>query len=343
MGRVKLYHPGSFLLERPQWGWLMVLLFAGIFSGLVPNSVWADELPSWNDGPTKSAIIEYLDRVTDSTHADFIPVPERIAALDNDGTFWCERPDYASTLFQRGLLMSMIQEGKVDANHPPYPAWDAFDRDALRAFGWNKAYEEMNKAFAGMPVTAYRDSAQAYLDSHPHSEFRVRYTELYYQPMLELARMLERHQFQVWVVTGAAQDFVRSYIQDAAGIPPERVIGSWTPARAIVTEDMVTLVRDSIQVGNGYEAKPGNIETRMGRTPVFAAGNSNNDQAMCLMAISGSLPSLAIWIHHDDEDREYQYDRSTDRMSELVNKHGNVHEVSMRGDWKQIFAKEMER
>lgn len=318
-------------------------LLAMLWLSLSVTTVRADDLPSWNDGSTKSAILDYLDTVTDPDHADFIPVEERIAVLDNDGTFWCERPDYASTLFQRGLLMSMIKNGKADADHPPYPAWSDYDRDALRSFGWKKAYAEMNKAFAGMPVSAYRDSAQSFLDNNPHSQFQVRYTELYYQPMLELARLLERNEFQVWVVTGAEQDFVRSYIQDAAGIPPERVIGSWTPARAQVTDTMVTLVRDSIQVGNGYEAKPGNIETRIGRRPVFAAGNSNNDHPMCLFAATGQRKGLAIWIHHDDKKREYDYDRGTDRMEKLVKDWNNAHEVSIKRDWNRVFAKKMKR
>jgi len=303
----------------------------------------AAELPSWNEGAARTAILDYLAAVTDPDGPDFIPVPERVAVLDNDGTFWCERPDYASTLFQRGLLMSLAAQGKVDSSRQPYKAWIEYNKGDLRRFGWGEAYRQMNKAFAGMPVEAFRDSARVFLDRHPHSGFHVRNTELYYLPMLELARLLEDHDFQVWVVTGAEQDFVRSYIEEAAGIPPERVIGTWTPAVALIQEDMITLVRDSVQIYNGYEAKPGNIETRIGRRPVFAAGNSNNDQPMCLYAITGSRPGLAIWIHHDDEKREYDYDRGTDRMAKLVGKFGNACEVSIRRDWNRVFKEGVAR
>jgi phosphoserine phosphatase len=303
----------------------------------------ATELPSWNDGPVRTAILEYLADVTDPGHADFIPVAERIAVLDNDGTFWCERPDYASTMFQRSLLMSRIDQGLADIDQPPFRAWYEYDRGALRDFGWGEAYRRMNMAFAGMPVAAYRDSAASWLDRHPHSDFKVRHTELYYVPMLELARLLEAREFQVWVVTGAAQDFVRSYIEQAAGIPPERVIGSWTPARSVIEGNTITVVRDSIQVGNGYEKKPANIETRIGRRPVFAAGNSNNDHPMCLYSITGQRRGLAIWIHHDDRKREYDYDRGTDRMQKLVKELDGAHEVSIRRDWSRVFREGVER
>ena len=313
--------------------WLLALLFMVT----VASPVLAGELPSWNDSPAKAAIIDYLAAVTSEGHPDFIPVPERIAVLDNDGTFWCERPDYASTIFQRRLLMSLIEQGKVDGTRQPFKAWVEYDRDDLRDFGWREAYRQMNQSFAGMPVTAFRDSARVFLDQTLHSEFNVHYTELYFQPMLELARLLEAHQFLVWVVTGAGQDFVRSYIEQAAAIPPERVIGTWTPAVSRVEGDLVTMVRDSFQIYNGHAAKPGNIETRIGRRPVFAAGNSNNDQPMCLYSVTGPHRSLAIWIHHDDKKREYDYDRGTDLMDKLVKQFENAYEVSIRRDWNQVF------
>ena len=303
----------------------------------------SDPLPSWQDGPVKLAILSYLQEITDPGHPDFIPANERVAVLDNDGTFWCERPDYASTQFQRRLLMSRIRDGHADPDTPPYPAWRDYDRKALGEYGWSRAYAMMNRAFAGMPVQAYRDSAVAFLDSRPHSEFKVRYTELYYRPMLQLARLLEQHGFQVWVVTGAEQDFVRSYIEQATGIPPERVIGSWTPAVALVEDGTISIVRDSVQVYNGHEHKPANIETRIGRRPVFAAGNSNNDQPMCLYAVTGPRRGLALWIHHDDKGREYSYNRGTGRMADLARDHDAAWEVSMKKEWREIFKEGVQR
>lgn len=318
---------------------LVISLLMLILTGPVP----AQDLAAWNESPVKAAILDYLADITDTAHPDFIPVAERVAVLDNDGTFWCERPDYPSTLFQRHLLVGLINQGLHDGTQQPYKAWIEYDRDDLREFGWRQAYEVMNEAFAGMPVTAFRDSARVFLDNNPHSDFKVRCTELYYLPMLELARLLEAHDFQVWVVTGAEQDFVRSYIEQASGIPPERVIGSWTPAVSEIADGEVTVVRGALQVYNGYEAKPGNIETRIGRRPVFAAGNSNNDQPMCLYAVTGARRGLAIWIHHDDQEREYSYDRGTDRMDQLVKKKENAFEVKMSRDWNQVFKAGLSR
>ncbi len=127
------------------------------------------------------------------------------------------------------------------------------------------------------------------------------------------------------------------------GIPPERVIGSWTPAVGDVVDGQVSVVRGSVQVYNGHEAKPGNIETRIGRRPVFAAGNSNNDMPMCLYSVTGQHRGLAIWIHHDDSEREYDYDRSTSRMEQLVKDHGSAHEVSIKEDWNRVWKRDLKR
>jgi len=307
----------------------------------VPTLCTAADLPSWNDGDTRTAILEWVAAVTDEAGPDFIPVAERIAVLDNDGTSWCERPAYGSTAFQVHLARSLAAEGKIDPEAMPFKAWFADDRDALRAYGYSKSYVELNAAFAGMPSAAYRDSARAWLDRIRHSRFDTRLTELYYIPMVELKDLLQANDFQVWIVTGAAQDFVRSYIEGAFGIPPERVIGTWTvPVYGEDTPDP-TMVRSEVQTYNGHENKPAHIEMRIGRRPVFAAGNSNNDQAMCRWTVTGPRRGLAIWIHHDDDLREYAYDRSTDTIAGLVNDHPGAWHVSMKNDWTVLFAHEL--
>ena len=298
----------------------------------------ADPLPSWGESAAKAAITEWLAAVTDPGGDDFIPVAERVAVLDNDGTSWCERPDYAATRFQVSLARSMVALGKVDAEAMPFKAWFADDRDALREYGYGQAYVDMNKSFAGMPVTAYRDSARAWLDSNVHSRYGVPYTDLYYAPMIELKDLLVAHDFQVWIVTGAAQDFVRSYVESVVGVPPERVIGTWTtPVYEEGEGGTARLVRGPLQTYNGHENKPAHIEQRIGRRPVFAAGNSNNDQTMCRYAVTGDNRGLAIWIHHDDSEREYDYDRGTGDIAELCKNHPSAFEVSIKNDWIRVF------
>lgn len=311
---------------------IVILLF------LLSGSACAEPLASWNDGPPKEAVTSWLAAITDPEGADFIPVAERVAVFDNDGTSWCERPDYAPTSFQVSLARSMAAQGKADPDSMPFKAWFANDRDALREYGYGQAYVEMNASFAGMPVSAYRDSARAWLDRERHSRFGVRYTDLYFVPMMELKDLLLAHGFQVWVVTGAAQDFVRSYSEQVIGIPPERVIGTWTtPVYEKAEDGTATLVRGALQTYNGHENKPAHIEQRIGRRPVFAAGNSNNDESMCRYAVTGERRGMALWVHHDDSGREYDYDRGTSRIAELCDQHPGAFEVSIKRDWTRVF------
>lgn len=305
---------------------------------LVTGSSRAESLASWNEGPVKEAITAWLAAVTDPDGPDFIPGPERVAVFDNDGTSWCERPDFVSTSFQVSLARSMAALGKADPDSMPFKAWFANDRDALRAYSYRQAYIDLNACFAGMPVEAYRDSARAWLDRQRHSRFGVNPADLYYAPMMELKDLLLANGFQVWIITGSAQDFVRSFSEQVVGIPPERVIGTWTtPVYRETADGSAELVRGPLQTYNGHENKPAHIEQRIGRRPVFAAGNSNNDQAMCRYAVTGERRGMALWIHHDDPEREYDYDSGTRRIAELCERNPRAFEVSIRRDWTRVF------
>lgn len=319
------------------------ILSAVLFFIFVAGTVLADDLPSWNNTMVKQEIFNYLTAVTTPGNPDFIPVPERVAVFDNDGTYWCERPHYPSSLFQAHLLGQLAAQGIVDGEKMPFKGWIADDRGALKKYGWKESYREMNAAFAGMPVQAFRDSARAFMDRSEHPEYHVPFAQLYYAPMHELAALLTDNGFQLWVVTGSEQDFMRSFLEDATGVPPERVIGSWTPAVATQEGKEIKIVRGEIQVYNGHAAKPGNIETRIGRRPVFCVGNSNNDQPMCRYAVTGPHRGLALWVLHDDKEREYKYDRGTKDMADLVKESGHAWKISMSRDWKTLFNHGIQR
>lgn len=305
---------------------------------LLTGAAIADPLPSWAEGKAKSAITEWLTAITDPGNADFIPAIDRIAVFDNDGTSWCERPGYGASEFQVSLARGLADQGVVDAEAMPFKAWFANDRDALRKYGYGKAYVEMNAAFAGMPVAAYRDSARTWLARTLHEDFKVAHTDLYYLGMLELKDLLIANGFDVWIVTGAAQGFVRSYSEEVLGIPPGQVIGTWTQPVYHEVDGVGVLVRGAVQNYNGHENKPAAIETRIGKRPVFAAGNSNNDQPMMRWAVTGQYRALALWIHHDDKEREYEYDRGTGKIAQLVKDHPAAFEVSIKNDWVRIFG-----
>ncbi len=301
------------------------------------SAALADELPSWNNSPVKDAILEYLAAVVNPDSEDFVPTNERVAVFDNDGTFICERPRYPSSLFQISLLKSLAAEGLVDGKEMPYKAWIDYDRKALDKFGWKKSWKIMNNTFAGMPVEAFKDSARVFMNHTLHEKYEVPLIKLYYVPMQELAILLKSHEFQLWVVTGSEQDFMRSYLEDATGVPPEKIIGSWTPAVSTQEGDEIIIVRGTDQVYNGHQAKPGNIETRIGRRPLFVVGNSDNDQPMCRYAITGKRRGFALWIHHDDPKREYKYDGGTEDMADLVKNNDNAWRMDMSKDWKIVF------
>ncbi|HOX24327.1 MAG TPA: haloacid dehalogenase-like hydrolase [Candidatus Krumholzibacteria bacterium] len=312
---------------------------ATVATGAADTAGAADPLPSWRDGAAKAAIVEYLDAVTDPAGPDFVPVAERIAVVDNDGTLWCEQPADPSTLFQVSLLRSLAREGRIDADEMPLSAWLAGDDDALRRHGMSDAYAALNAAFAGLPVAAYRDSVRSFLARARHPEFGVPYPDLYYLPMLDLVRLLELRRFQVWVSTGAEQDFVRAYLEPVTGLPPERLIGTWTtPVYSVADDGAVAMIRGAARTYNGREHKPVNIETRIGRRPIFAAGNSDNDEPMCRWTLAGERRALALWIDHDDAEREYLADGGVDRIAALCREHPAAIAVSMRRDWVRVFA-----
>lgn len=298
----------------------------------------ADDLPSWAAGPVRTAILAWVEAVTDPGHPDFIPEPERIAVFDNDGTSSCERPANLARGFHRDYLRDMARRGEIDGEAMPLSAWIADDRQALRDFGYREAYDARNAAFAGMEVGAFADSVTAWVARNRHPRFGVPYTELYYRPMAELRELLAAHGFQVWIVTGSTQGVIRAISEAAIGVPPERVIGSFSMMEYRVDEKGTgQVVRAADQVSNTYEAKPAHIENRIGRRPVFAAGNSNNDEPMSRYALTGERRGFALWIHHDDAVREYEYDRSTNRIAALVQQKTDAHEVSIRRDWVRVF------
>jgi phosphoglycolate phosphatase-like HAD superfamily hydrolase len=318
---------------------LLILVLSLAVGAVFAPGVASAPLPSWNDGPTREAILAFVAAVTDPDSPDFVPEPERVAVFDNDGTSWCERPHYPSSRFQRHLLGTLVDAGRVDGQAMPFSAWLANDRDRLREFGWSEAYTAMNAQFAGMPVEAYRDSVRAFLARERHPRYGLSYPELYYTPMRELKALLEENGFQVWIVTGSPQDFVRAFVEDAFGVPPERMIGTWTRPQ-YGENGTVSMTRGAVQVSNGYENKPANIELRIGRRPLVSVGNSNNDASMGRWTLAGERRSLVLWIHHDDAAREYDYDRGTSRIARLVQEHADAHEVSMARDWGRLFDHE---
>ncbi|MHC4447456.1 MAG: HAD family hydrolase [Planctomycetota bacterium] len=288
----------------------------------------ADPLPSWNDGASKSAIVDFVNRVTDESQGDYRPTAERVAVFDNDGTLWAEKPFY----FQLAYALD-----RVAAMAPEHPEWRS--RDALRAvidgdqaamaeFGLPQLMEIVAASHAGMTMDEFRAAARAWQESAQHPRFNRRYTELTYAPMVELLQYLRDNGFQTWIVSGGGIEFLRVFAEEAYGIPPQQVVGSSMAAEYRSDPTGPTIVKlPEVGSVDDKAVKPVNINLHIGRRPILAFGNSDGDFEMLEYTTTGDGARLGLILHHDDAEREYAYDRES-HVGRLVR---GLDEAEMRG------------
>jgi len=301
-----------------------------------------DPLPSWNDGATKQSIIDFVTRVTKEGGPDYVAPPERVATIDNDGTLWVEQPMYTQSVFA-------IDEVKAQSNqHPewndqePFKSVLAGDMKAVAAMGEKGMVEIVAATHSGMTTVAFNQTVSDWLATAKHPRFKVLYTDLVYQPMLELLAYLRANGFKTFIVSGGGVEFMRAFADKTYGVPPEQVIGSsgvtkyqmWDASPVLVKEPKVLFVDD----GPG---KPEGINHFIGRQPIFAFGNSDGDKEMLeWTAFCRRLCFMGL-VHHTDAVREYAYDRDSSvgkldkALDEALAKGWTV--VDMKNDWKVIF------
>jgi hypothetical protein len=319
---------------------------------LAAASLWtfaatADDtgLSSWNEGPVKRSILEFVGRVTKVDSADFVPPAERIAVFDNDGTLWCERPIYVQAEFALDRARIMANKNPSLADSPTFHAILSRDREAMARFGEPEIAELVGATHAGMTPETFAVIVRDWLGKAEHPRFRRPYTQCVYQPQLELLNYLRANGFKTFIVSGGGVDFVRAFAGPVYGIPPERTIGSSVKTRFEVNGDAARLVKlPELNSNDDKEGKPININLHIGRRPILAFGNSDGDLAMLQYTAAGQGPRLMLLVHHDDPEREYAYDRDSpvgrlDRAwDEAVRRGWSV--VSMKQDWKTIFPAE---
>jgi phosphoglycolate phosphatase-like HAD superfamily hydrolase len=308
------------------------------------NSVQAetDPLPSWNDGAAKQSIIDFVTRVTKEGGPDYVEPKDRVATFDNDGTLWVEQPIYTQFAFA-------IDEVKRQANqHPewrdkePFKSVLAGDMKAVTAMGEKSLLEIVAATHSGMTTTDFDSTVTDWLNTARHPRFHMLYTDLVYQPMLELLDYLRANGFKTFIVSGGGVEFMRRFADKTYGIPPEQVIGSsgvtefqiWDGSPVLIKEPKVLFVDD----GPG---KPEGINHFIGRQPIFAFGNSDGDKEMLeWTAFCRRLCFMGL-VHHTDAVREYAYDRDSavgkldKALDEALVKGWTV--VDMKNDWKTIF------
>jgi phosphoserine phosphatase len=286
--------------------------------------------------------LDFVHRATASGGTDFVPVAERIAVFDNDGTLWSEQPMYVQLAF----VFARVKE--LAPQHPEWKATQPFqgvlegDTKAVAATGEKGLMELLGATHAGMATDEFEKLVSAWLAKARHPKFNRPYTECIYQPMVELLGYLRANNFKTYIVSGGGVEFMRPWTEKAYGIPPEQVIGSTLKNKFELRDGQPILVRlpeiDSIDDGAG---KPVNINKIIGRRPIAAFGNSDGDLQMLQWSAAGPGARLMLLVHHDDPDREYAYDRASHfgkldkAWDEAIAKHWTV--VSMKDDWKTIF------
>jgi phosphoglycolate phosphatase-like HAD superfamily hydrolase len=302
----------------------------------------AADLLSWNDGPARDSIIDFVDRVTSDGTPDFVPVAERISVFDNDGTLWCEQPMYFQLAFAIDRIKTLAPDHPEWKDQEPYKSILAGDIPAALA-GVDKAVVEIITAtHAGMTTDEFHDIVADWLATARHPKYDRPYTELVYQPMLELLAYLREHEFKTYIVSGGGVEFMRVFTEEVYGIPPEQVVGSRGKLKLEMRDGEPVLLKlpevDFVDDGPG---KPVGIQQMIGRRPVMALGNSDGDLQMLQWTTAGDGPRLALIVHHTDADREFAYDRTShigklDKALDAATQRGWT-VVNMRTDWKDIF------
>jgi phosphoglycolate phosphatase-like HAD superfamily hydrolase len=307
-------------------------------------SAQTDPLPSWNDGPAKQSIVTFVQAVTDRSNAQFVPPELRIATFDNDGTLWSEQPIYFQFAFALDRVRALAPKHPEWKTQPPFKAVLEGDMKALAASGQKGLIQLLLATHTGMSTEEFTRIVVDWLATAQHPRFKRPYTDLIYQPMVELLTHLGANGFKTYIVSGGTVEFMRPWTERTYGIPPEQVVGtSFVTVFKQGADGKPFLLRqpkvDFIDDGPG---KPVGIQKFIGRRPVLTFGNSDGDQQMLQWTAAGDGARLMGLVHHTDAAREWAYDRQSqvgrlDRALDEAQRRGWT-VVDMKTDWKKIFA-----
>jgi len=307
-----------------------------------PSEVARDELPSWRDGAAKRSIEEFVSRVTAEGGADHVTPSERIAVFDNDGTLWAEQPLYFQLLFALDRVRAMAPEHPEWKGKEPFASILRGDTEGALAGGEHAIATIVAATHAGMTTEAFDAAARDWLATAKHPTTGSLYTEMVYQPMLELLAYLRAHGFKTFIVSGGGVEFLRAFAEEVYGIPPEQVVGSTGKQRLDQRDGGPVLVKlPEVDFVDDKEGKPVGIQRAIGRRPIAAFGNSDGDLAMLQWTAAGPGRRFCLYVHHDDAAREWAYDRESkigrlDQGLDEAKTHGWT-VVSMKDDWTKVF------
>ena len=313
---------------------------------LAGNVAADDVLPSWNEGASQRAIVEFVAQVTDRDGPNYVSPTERIAVFDNDGTLWAEQPLYFQLVFALDRIRALAPE------HPEWKTTEPFksaldnDLEGILAGGKHALMEVIMATHAGMTARQFSAIVRDWLASARHSTSGQPYTEMVYQPMLELLAYLRANEFKTYITSGGGIEFIRVFAEEVYGIPPEQVIGSSIKTRYEYRDGDPALIRlPELNFFDDKDGKPVAINQHIGRRPIAAFGNSDGDLPMLQWTCSGNRTALCLYVHHTDAKREWAYDRESHigRLNQGLDQARTEGwtVVNMQNDWNVIFSFEV--
>src|SRR6266516_3166649 len=329
---------------------LVTVALACMVVFMTTNAQAADPLASWNDGAAKQAIVEFIKATTTQGNPQFVPPEARIATFDQDGTLWVEHPMYTQVVYCLERVPALVKTRPELKNKEPFKTVLSGNREAMAKLSQDDLMKILVVTLTGMSVDNFNAEAKKWIGEAKDPRWKRSYTELTYQPMQEVLQYLRANGYKTYIVTGGGQDFVRVYAEQAYGIPPEQVVGTMggttygydKEGKPFLTKDPKLLLNDN----NG--GKPEGIHLMIGRRPHAAFGNSPGDQQMLEYTKAGDGARLAMLVLHDDAKREYAYGPATGLPNTKVGtftqalydeaKKQGWTVISMKNDWKQIFA-----
>ena len=330
---------------------LVAAAFAGALALATTIAHAADPLPSWNDGPVKQAIIGFAENVTKEGSPDFVPVAKRIATFDNDGTLWCEQPMPVQLYFALDRVKALAPQHPEWKNKEPFASVLKGDLKTAIAGGDRALLELVTATHAGMTTVEFEQIVKDWLATAKHPKYKRPYALCVYQPMLELLAYLRANGFKNFIVSGGGIEFMRPWAEQVYGIPPEQVVGSSIKTKFETRDGKPVLVRlPELNFIDDKGGKPVGINQHIGRRPIAAFGNSDGDREMLEYTQGGSGARFMLLVLHDDAAREYAYGPAqglpdvklgafTPALYKQAKKSGWT-VVSMKNDWKQVFAVE---
>jgi hypothetical protein len=305
----------------------------------------ADPLPSWNSGKSKQSIVEFVAKVTKKGSADFVPISERIATFDNDGNLWAEQPMYFQLFFAVDRVKALAPRHPEWKTEEPFASLLKGDVKNVLAGGMDSVGKILMASHAGLTTEEFEEIVVDWVASARHPITKRPYTEMVYQPMLELLTFLRANDFKTFIVSGGGIEFMRPWTERVYGIPPEQVVGSSIKTEFRIIDGKPVLMRlPEVDFIDDKEGKPVGINAHIGRRPIFASGNSDGDLQMLQYTAAGEGPRFMLYLHHTDAQREWAYDRNSSigkldkGLDEAREKGWTI--IDMKQDWKVVFPLE---